>query len=1125
MSSEESRGRRRWIVVAGVVAIAASAIAGVTVTGASSAAANAPQAYDLTGAAYCGTSTGQATMALNSNLISNPGAEYTTTRGSVPGGSGTASGSTVPDPDGVLLPDCWSVTSTIAGSAATNEIASAVPAGYPGASGKQNFYGGKSANDSAPAGTVTTASQTIQLSSLSIDTGQKFALSATLGGYSNQDDNTVLSAAWKDSSGSAVTDGNGHPIVTTLGPVLAADRGDISSQVQRSVYGTVPASATQVVITLTFTMAGAGNNDASADNLSLVVGPDAAPPKAQDYDQTGTCPNQAAMALNSNLIDNPGAEDYTQVAVPYATGGGATNPGTAQATVAVPDCWVSHDNLPAPDAVAESYPTTPTDYPGVDGSRLFFGGTTSSATVPDPATGFETDVQGSTTTATQQIDVSSLDPGGHRFELSGLLGGYSTQGDFGTVSATFQTAAGSTLGTAQIGPITEPDRAAAADYLAYLAHQYSAANPTADNGLLPAQAFGTIPAGTAKVLITIEFTAISSGNDSNGIADNLNFTIDPTGAAAHGQSYDLTAGTHGGSANCPVADQVTPALNSNLIENPGAEDFTSDIWFGAPGDGSVPLPDCWVSASALPAPEATAESNAQSPASYPPARTSKRVFWGGTNPDGGIAGVATTATQTIDLTSLNGDGQHFRLSGLLGGYATQSDNAVVTATFQDTQGKALDVASIGPVTAGQRGSVSSLVPQAWYGTVPAGAAKVVITIKMTAVSSGNDNNGEADDLNLTIGDSTKPAGPILQTMPYDASAGGQVVLDPTTGLPLPPAGGLYRPAGVSASNGVVYASNTGDNVLAALRNGQSEAIAGSLQGYGDTGNGGKATDSALYQPSGTAEDASGDIFVADSGDNVVREITPDGTIHVFAGNGSPKWVGLGSTATHLGLYRPQDVAVDPGGDVLISDTYANRVIKVLPNGKPMILAGNGQAGYQGDGGQAADAELNQPTGVTTDSAGNVYIADTSSNVIRRVDARTRIISTVAGDYAAGKAHDGLGGFSGDGGPATSAQLNAPQGVAVDGAGDLFIADTFNNAIREVAPDGTISTVVNDAGTAGGESSGSAPAASHLNTPYAIGIDPTTNVLYIADTRNSVIAEVLGLTRSGSTAPLTKKAGS
>ena len=195
------------------------------------------------------------------------------------------------------------------------------------------------------------------------------------------------------------------------------------------------------------------------------------------------------------------------------------------------------------------------------------------------------------------------------------------------------------------------------------------------------------------------------------------------------------------------------------------------------------------------------------------------------------------------------------------------------------------------------------------------------------------------------------------------------------------------------------------------------------------------------------------------------------------------------------------------------------------------VAGSGVAGYSGDGGRAASARLNEPTGLALDAKGNLYIADSANNVIRRVDAKTGVITTVAGDYAADQANDGLGGFAGDGGPATSARLNDPQGVAVDGAGDLFIADTFNNAVREVTPAGVISTVVNSApaagGTppAGGESNGAAPTASKLNTPYGVGVDPSTDDLYIADTHNSKIAEVTGLAQPGTGAGPTAPANS
>ena len=373
-------------------------------------------------------------------------------------------------------------------------------------------------------------------------------------------------------------------------------------------------------------------------------------------------------------------------------------------------------------------------------------------------------------------------------------------------------------------------------------------------------------------------------------------------------------------------------------------------------------------------------------------------------------------------------------------------------------------------------------------------------------------------------------GPILHTLPYDASSGQPPVIDPTSGLPLPPAGGLYRPAGVSGLNGTVFASNTGDNLVAAMANGSNTIIAGALSRYGfDSGqNGGAATDASLYQPTGTAVDANGNLFIADSGDNLVLEITKaDGTIHVVAGTGdaggAQAAITRTSTATAVNLDHPESVAVDANGDLYIADTFDNRVVMVTPSGALRLVAGTGKAGYSGDGAAATAATLTEPAGVAVDSVGNVYIADSSNNVIRRVDATTGVITTVAGDYAIDKAgNDCVGSYSGDGGPATSAQLNDPQGIAVDGAGDLFIADTFNNAIREVTPDGTISTVVNVGAVAGSEKpspvgNGALPAVTDLNTPYAVSVDAATDAMYIADTRNSSIAEVLNVAEPGDSA--------
>jgi sugar lactone lactonase YvrE len=361
--------------------------------------------------------------------------------------------------------------------------------------------------------------------------------------------------------------------------------------------------------------------------------------------------------------------------------------------------------------------------------------------------------------------------------------------------------------------------------------------------------------------------------------------------------------------------------------------------------------------------------------------------------------------------------------------------------------------------------------------------------------------------------------PVLQTLTYTATG---------------PGGSLYHPVGVSAAGGTVYVSDTGANEVSAVAGGSTTAFAGSLTAFGEHGDGGQAASASLYHPGGTAVDAKGDVFIADSGDNVVREVTPAGVIHRVAGTGI---AGLGIAgpvgfpAALSSLDHPQNVAVNAQGDVFIADTYNNRVVKVTPQGQVVAVAGDGAAGYSGDGRLAAFAELNSPTGVAVDAQGNLYIADSANNVIRRVDAKTGIITTVAGDYAADKANDGLGGFSGDGGPATSAQLDDPQGVAVDGAGDLFIADTFNNAIREVTPAGVITTVVNSASAsggapaAGGESTGAAPTASKLNTPYGVAIDPSTDDLYIADTNNSKIAEVTGLAQPGDTAGPTAPAHS
>lgn len=166
----------------------------------------------------------------------------------------------------------------------------------------------------------------------------------------------------------------------------------------------------------------------------------------------------------------------------------------------------------------------------------------------------------------------------------------------------------------------------------------------------------------------------------------------------------------------------------------------------------------------------------------------------------------------------------------------------------------------------------------------------------------------------------------------------------------------------------------------------------------------------------------------------------------MAGNGTQGFSGDNGPATGAQLNGPWGIAVDPADNLYIADFGNNRVRKVA-SGVITTVAGNGSAGYSGDNGQATSAQLNQPQGVAVDSAGNLYIADFDNNRIRKVV--NGVITTVAGNGAAG--------FSGDNGPATSAQLFEPYGVSLDATGNLYIADYLNSRVREVA-NGVITTV-------------------------------------------------------------------
>ncbi len=207
-----------------------------------------------------------------------------------------------------------------------------------------------------------------------------------------------------------------------------------------------------------------------------------------------------------------------------------------------------------------------------------------------------------------------------------------------------------------------------------------------------------------------------------------------------------------------------------------------------------------------------------------------------------------------------------------------------------------------------------------------------------------------------------------------------------------------------------------------------------------SGDGGPATAAALFRPNGIAVDNLGNIYISDFENNRIRVINSAGTINTLAGNGTAGYTGDGGAATAAELRLPFGVAVDKNRNVYIADGQNNRIRKVNTAGTISTYAGNGTAGFSGDGMAANAAEISSPEGIAVDTFGNVYISDFGNNRIRKVNT-SFIISTICGDSVIG--------FSGDGGPATAAELSAPDGVYVTPSGIIYICDYFNYRIRKV----------------------------------------------------------------------------
>jgi alpha-tubulin suppressor-like RCC1 family protein/sugar lactone lactonase YvrE len=322
---------------------------------------------------------------------------------------------------------------------------------------------------------------------------------------------------------------------------------------------------------------------------------------------------------------------------------------------------------------------------------------------------------------------------------------------------------------------------------------------------------------------------------------------------------------------------------------------------------------------------------------------------------------------------------------------------------------------------------------------------------------------------------------------YDSGGDGGLAIN---------AGLDYPYAMVPDSNGNLFISDT---FHYSIRKVSTDGFISTVAGTGISGYNGSersAITALLDAPRGLTVDAAGTVYFADNYNHRVRAITADGMIQSVAGGGVAGFGGDGAAASGANLDSPSGVTVDTSGSLYIADTYNHRIRMVDPGGVIMTVAGTGSGGYGGDGGLATNAMIDSPWGVALDVDGNIYFSDMANHRVRKINIDSGIISTIAGN--------GNAGYFGDNLVATLAQLNDPRGIAVDNAGNIFIADTGNHSIRKVTAAGIISTVAGT-GTAGYFGDGGPATAAQLMYPR--GVSLSGGSIYIADTENSRVRKI------------------
>jgi sugar lactone lactonase YvrE len=653
------------------------------------------------------------------------------------------------------------------------------------------------------------------------------------------------------------------------------------------------------------------------------------------------------------------------------------------------------------------------------------------------------------------------------------------------------------------------------------------------------------PDGTKELFGTrfgTSSTTTGSGTTpiANGIALDATGNMYIVGYTNDNGTFGTTAGTYSTPAtngfNRTFFAKISPAtgptpanpITTNLLLNPGAELGSIVDW--TPGGGGTP----------------TVDQGTFDPGIDP--HTGSYDFVGGSdNPTDSLSQTVSLITEGITAAQVDGGTLFASVSfweqGLDQG--TTSDNGSVTVTFLNGSGTALGTATTATVDSHNGTWTNGTGVYA----IPAGTRSITYTMNFMR-NVGSDNDAFFDDNSLQVVSDTgltiSPAvldfgnvavgqtsaaqtATLTNQQPSMATINiSQIVSElganpadfvETNNCPGALAAGAsctvtitFTPGGVgAASAGIavfddsvpalqqITVEGTGTGGILQVNPGNLKTIAGNgTNGY--SGDGGLATAAELEQPNGVAFDPAGNFYVVDTEANVVRKVAAGtGIITTFAGDGTGGFSGDGGPATQAELLIPFSVASDKNGNIYIQDTGNSVIRKVDTTGKITTFAGTpGVNGHAGDGGPATAATFNENQGARFDAAGNFYVPQCDEAAIRKIDT-TGKISTVAGNFTEG--------FSGDGGQATAAQLYCPSGVAIDAAGNFYIADEFNQVIRKVtAATGVISTIAGTPGVAGDSGDGGPATAATFNLPNDVVIDAAGN-LYVADSANNRVRKI------------------